>query len=160
QKFPGPRGMEKQRAYYVLPAISVGLGIPVSQTFPLQLDRIFGALNQLRPSIRFYYSNGAQQEQGLLAQEADILLAWPGRVDHANSTGAHYAAVPGTYLSNGGTQWVIPANSAHPLNGSRLADYCNSAEPLAKYVTVSAAAPSSRGALKFMQGPALQFAQD
>lgn len=95
-RFPGTRGIMNFAKDAGMETALLADGVPGDQLYPLDYDRAFTKLDQIRSSARFY-TTGAQQTQGLESGEIDMMLAWPGR--------AYDAALAGTDL---GVAWDQP----------------------------------------------------
>ncbi|CAN5629632.1 extracellular solute-binding protein [soil metagenome] len=95
-RFPGTRGIMNFAKDAGMETALLADGVPGDQLYPLDYDRAFDKLDQIRSSTRFY-TTGAQQTQGLESGEIDMMLAWPGR--------AYDAAAAGTDL---GVAWDEP----------------------------------------------------
>lgn len=87
ERFPGTRGIMNFAKDAGMETALLADGVPGDQLYPLDYDRAFAKLDQIRSSTRFY-TTGAQQTQGLESGEIDMMLAWPGRAYDAAAAGA------------------------------------------------------------------------
>ncbi len=55
-------------------------GVPVDKLYPLDVDRAFKKLEQLKPHVLVWWSSGAQSAQVLKDGEVDMVAAWNGRI--------------------------------------------------------------------------------
>ncbi len=70
KEFPGPRAM-KYTAYSNLEAALLADGVPADKIYPLDLDRAFKKLDELKSHIKVFWKNGSQAQQVMIAHEAD-----------------------------------------------------------------------------------------
>lgn len=89
KKFPGTR------ALYAGPdSAEIALmadGVPMDKIYPIDLDRAFKKLAEIKPNIVSWWSSGSQAMQLAKSQEADMLSIWVARIDAAIKDGAPYA---------------------------------------------------------------------
>lgn len=125
KKFPGQRAVWKYPVT-VLEAALLADGVPMDELYPLDLDRAFAKLDTIKDNI-VWWSKGAEPAQMLSNGEADIALAWSGRVATAADEGSPVAM---TY--NGGIQiaagWVVPKNAPNKENAMKFIEYISGAE--------------------------------
>ena len=55
-------------------------GVPMDKLYPLDVDRAFKKLEQLKPHVLVWWSSGAQSAQVLKDGEVDMVAAWNGRI--------------------------------------------------------------------------------
>ncbi|BBK41205.1 ABC transporter substrate-binding protein [Allostella vacuolata] len=77
--FPGPRGFDA-RATFSLEIATMADGVPPAQVYPIDVDRAFRKIAELRPHIATYYANGAVAVQLLKDGEVDMLPLFENRV--------------------------------------------------------------------------------
>ncbi|MCL4765004.1 MAG: ABC transporter substrate-binding protein [Hyphomicrobiaceae bacterium] len=80
--FPGPRSMRKHPIYN-LEAALIADGVPMDKLYPLDVDRAFKKLAELKPHVLVWWSSGAQSAQVLQDGEVDMVGAWNGRIQAA-----------------------------------------------------------------------------
>lgn len=79
KRFPGPRAMPNAGApWWPLMAALMADGVPRDKLFPLDLDRAFKKLDELRPSIAVWWRTGDQSMQLLRSGEAVMSMMWSG----------------------------------------------------------------------------------
>lgn len=76
--FPGERAFV-DRPGIMLTAALVADGVPEDEIFPMDLDRAFEKLEEIRPHVRDWYSAGDQFEQLIDQSQVSTFLAWSGR---------------------------------------------------------------------------------
>lgn len=79
QRFPGPRAMRFTAASN-LEAALLADGVPKDQIYPIDVDRAFRKLDELKPYIKVYWQSGGQSQQIMREREADIGFVPGGRM--------------------------------------------------------------------------------
>jgi len=107
EKFPGPRAIIGFAPTGYLESALIADGVPVDQLYPLDVDRAFAKLDQLKPSIALYWETGAQQTQALIDEEVYCGMFWPGRALASRDAGVdlEYVWQDGHMIMD---CWVIP----------------------------------------------------
>ena len=77
--FPGQRSMRKHPIYALEMAL-IADGVPMDKLYPLDVDRAFKKLEQIKPHVLVWWSSGAQSAQVLKDGEVDMVAAWNGRI--------------------------------------------------------------------------------
>ncbi|WP_423823140.1 ABC transporter substrate-binding protein [Salinisphaera sp. SPP-AMP-43] len=79
KKFPGRRAL---RNYPVatLEAALMADGVPRDELYPLDVDRAFAKLKEIKPHITTWWTSGGQSAQLLHDGEVDMIMMWNGRV--------------------------------------------------------------------------------
>lgn len=85
--FPGRRAVRKH-PFDTLEEAAMAAGVPTSQLYPLNLDKAFAALDQLKPKVDVWWNSGAQCEQMLKSGEVDMIATWVSRPQSAMADGA------------------------------------------------------------------------
>jgi putative spermidine/putrescine transport system substrate-binding protein len=89
KKFPGPRAMNNFGAHaYNLLAALMADGVPPDKLIPIDLDRAFKKLDQIKPSVKLWYTSGGQLTQALISEEVVLGAVFDGRAKVAISMGA------------------------------------------------------------------------
>ena len=83
--YPGARTMQNSPANLVMALIADG--VAPDKIYPLDLDRAFKKMDELRPHIRSYWTSGDQPVQGVANGEFVAGTAWNGRVNAALKAG-------------------------------------------------------------------------
>lgn len=113
KKFPGPRGM-KYTAYSNLEAALLADGVPPGKVYPIDVDRAFKKLDELKPYIKVFWKNGAQAQQVMRNHEVDLGSFAAGRMFDISKEG-----VPVASEWNGS---VVDLDFLSILKGSRHKD--------------------------------------
>ncbi len=94
--FPGARAMQKDPSANVEIAL-IADGVPLDEVYPIDLDRAFRKLDEIKPYVDVWWSSGAQSAQLMKDGEVEMTTIWNGRMDAAMADGAQ-----GDYTYNGG----------------------------------------------------------
>lgn len=79
KKFPGPRTM-KLTAESNLEAALLADGVPRNKIYPIDVNRAFKKLTELKPHIRVFWKTGGQAQQVMREKEADLGFVPGGRM--------------------------------------------------------------------------------
>jgi putative spermidine/putrescine transport system substrate-binding protein len=78
KKFPGPRCMY-DRSYTCLAFALLADGVPADKLYPMDLDRAFRKLSELKPHIKVWWREGSQSQQLIRDGEVDMIAMWSAR---------------------------------------------------------------------------------
>lgn len=90
--FPGPRGLPDtgDRDWW-LPAIALMAdGVPRDKIFPMDLDRAYKKLDEIKPYISVWWKTGNQVAQIMRDQEVAMTMSYSGRALTAMNEGAPF----------------------------------------------------------------------
>ncbi|MFM9850515.1 MAG: polyamine ABC transporter substrate-binding protein [Hyphomicrobiaceae bacterium] len=82
KNYPGQRSM-RRHPIYNLEAALITDGVPMDKLYPLDVDRAFKKLEELKPHVLVWWNSGAQSAQILQDGEVDMVGAWNGRIQAA-----------------------------------------------------------------------------
>jgi len=80
--FPGARSM-RRHPIYNLEAALIADGVPMDKLYPLDVDRAFRKLQDVKPHVLVWWNSGAQSVQVLQDGEVEMTQAWNGRIQAA-----------------------------------------------------------------------------
>lgn len=109
ETFPGQRSLRNLPR----PTLEIALmadGVPPDQLYPLDVERAFKKLEQIKPHIATWWTSGGQSAQLISDGEVDLIQAWNGRISAVQADGA-----PVAFDYN---QGVLETNSLCVLKGS------------------------------------------
>jgi putative spermidine/putrescine transport system substrate-binding protein len=89
EEFPGPRSMRRSPLYN-LEAALIADGVPPEEVYPIDVDRAFAKLEELKPHIVSWWPSGAASAQMVVDGEVDMIGLWNGRIQTAIDAGAPY----------------------------------------------------------------------
>jgi putative spermidine/putrescine transport system substrate-binding protein len=87
KKFPGRRSL-RNNAKPSLEAALLADGVPANKLYPLDVDRAYKKLEQIKPHINVWWTSGGQSTQLLRDGEVDMIGLWNGRAGAAINAGA------------------------------------------------------------------------
>lgn len=79
EKFPGTRAL-RNHPLATLEAALLADGVTPDKMYPLDVDRAFKKLEEIKPHVTVWWTSGAQSAQLLADGEVDMEMAWNGRV--------------------------------------------------------------------------------
>lgn len=117
RNFPGPRTLQDSPVHNLEFALLAD-GVPADKLYPLDVERAFKKLNEIKKHVVTWWSTGAQQVQLLLDGEAVMGTVWNGRVTPLRKEGK-----PVDISWNGGalqlSYWAVPKGAKHPKEAMR-----------------------------------------
>jgi putative spermidine/putrescine transport system substrate-binding protein len=96
KKFPGTRAL-RNHPLATLEAALLADGVAPDKIYPLDVERAFKKLEEIKPHVTVWWTSGAQSAQLLADGEVDMEMAWNGRVAAVVKEGA-----PVSYTFNHG----------------------------------------------------------
>lgn len=87
EDFPGLRSM-RNRPQVMLEMALLADGVTADDLYPLDVDRAFKKIEEIKPHIATWWESGAQSVQLAKDGEVDMIAAWDGRLDSAMKDGA------------------------------------------------------------------------
>jgi putative spermidine/putrescine transport system substrate-binding protein len=78
KRFPGPRSLRNHPVDNLEFALMID-GVPPDKLYPLDLDRAFKKLDEIKPFVTVWWTTGAQPAQLLLDKEVVLASGWNGR---------------------------------------------------------------------------------
>ncbi|MBK8740064.1 MAG: ABC transporter substrate-binding protein [Betaproteobacteria bacterium] len=84
KNFPGQRSLRRTPIYNLEMAL-IADGVPMDKLYPLDVDRAFKKLEQIKPHVLVWWGSGAQSAQVLKDGEVDMVSAWNGRIQAIQS---------------------------------------------------------------------------
>jgi putative spermidine/putrescine transport system substrate-binding protein len=147
KKFPGKRAMW-QYPVTVLEAALLADGVPMDKLYPLDLDRAFKKLDTIKDSI-VWWTKGAQPSQMLATGEADLALAWSGRILTAQDQGSPVEITynQGMRIAAG---WVVPKGAPNRENAMKFINYVSSAKAQAGFSSMIPYGSTNPDAVKLL----------
>jgi putative spermidine/putrescine transport system substrate-binding protein len=82
KRFPGPRCMY-DRSFSCLAFALLADGVPIDQLYPMDIDRAFRKMSELKPHIKVWWREGSQSQQlirdgDLIDDKVPLELVWNG----------------------------------------------------------------------------------
>lgn len=130
KKYPGKRAMW-QYPVTVLEAALLADGVSMDELYPLDLDRAFKKLDEIKDDI-VWWTAGAQPAQMLSTGEVSLALAWSGRILTAQDEGS-----PVDLTYNQGLRiaagWVVPKGAPDKDMAMKFIEYVSRPESQAAF---------------------------
>jgi putative spermidine/putrescine transport system substrate-binding protein len=147
KKFPGPRCMERTPIATMEFALLAD-GVPKDKLYPLDIDRAFKKLDEIKPHIITWFSTGSEPQQLVQNGEIDLTVMWTTRAtDSLRTQKVPYGIVWDGGASEGTTEcWFVPRNSPNPKGAMKYIDFAGRAEAQAAFARTIFAAPVNQKA--------------
>lgn len=124
-------------------------GVSKDKLYPLDVDRAFKKLNELKPYIEVWWKDGTQAVQLLKDNAVDLTSAWSGRIFALG-----YNNKDIKYTWNGGALeldwWVIPRGSRKDTTASRFIYFASEPYYMAKQAELIGYGPVNKAALQYV----------
>ena len=114
QGFPGRRALSNSGGpFATIISALVADGVPRDKLFPLDLDRAFRKLDEIRPHVAVWWRTGDQSQAMWRNDDIQMALMWCGRAFAARRAGVPLAwSYDGTFEDFGA--WAILKDCPHP----------------------------------------------
>lgn len=132
--FPGARSLENSPKGNLEFAL-LAAGVPLDKIYPLDIDKAFAKLDELKEHIPVWWENGAQHVQLLVDGEVNMTSCWNGRITPLKKEGK-----PVEISWNGGALMLsylgIPKGAKHSKEAQRFLKYRLDPKAAAEFVKV------------------------
>lgn len=140
EKFPGRRGMY-QSPFDTLEEALLAAGVPPEELYPLDLDRAFAKLDEIKSDV-IWFTSGAQATQMLKDGEVDMIATWNGRSQAAIDAGAPAKIVWNDWLAQQ-DGISIPKGSPNADNARAFICYMARPDRMAEWTEFMAYGPTN-----------------
>jgi len=141
KKFPGNRAMWREPIRVVVFA-TLADGVPIDKVYPIDLDRAFRKLDEIKPHIRVWYQEGNQAMQLIRDGEVDMIMLWNSRVPELIKNKIPVDVVwNGAYHAN--TVWGVAKGAPNAKFGWQFAEFTTYAPGQAEFARLLSYAPSN-----------------
>lgn len=134
QKFPGPRSMRNDATDNLEFALLAD-GVPIDKLYPLDLDRAFRKMDQIKKHVAVWWTTGGQSAQVLVDKEAVLGTAWNGRYYSVIKQGAPIA-IEWNQGAIKESAFGIPKGAKDVYWGQKLLAIIAEAKPQAVYANI------------------------
>ncbi|MCH4813872.1 ABC transporter substrate-binding protein [Halomonas neptunia] len=148
ERFPGGRSLQRYAAR-VLPLALLADGVAMEDLYPLDIERAFAKLDEIKPHIRVWWTAGAQSTQILRDGEIDMIGIWHGRYFEAEDAGAP-VAMTWNQSEVDRAYWVVAKNTPNMDAAKEFVKFATSPEPLAGFATLGNYGALNPAALEFV----------
>jgi putative spermidine/putrescine transport system substrate-binding protein len=132
-RFPGARSLY-DRAHTALAFALIADGVALDKVYPLDVERGFRKLDEIKPHIKVWWKEGSQSQQLIRDGEVDMIGMWNARAQELIDDGAPLEIVWNGAENVMGT-WFVPKGTpraklawqfiALAVDPERQAAYCN-----------------------------------
>jgi putative spermidine/putrescine transport system substrate-binding protein len=148
EKFKGVRSMHKH-PFDTLEFALMADGVAPKDLYPLDLDRAFKKLDEIKPHVNIWWTGGAQTSQLLKTGEVDLTYTWNGRAQVAIDDGApvkiNWKQAMWTYEG-----WCILKGGPNVDMCREFIEFAAAPEAQARYTPHVAYGPTNPDAFKYV----------
>ena len=141
KKFPGPRCLF-DRSFTCLAFALLADGVPRDKLYPMDLDRAFRKMDEIKPHIKVWWRDGAQSQQLIRDAEVHMIGMWSARaVDLIEDK------VPLELVWNGGELYwsnlIVPKGDPNAKAAWQFAGFVAQAKPQAAFTMLLPYGPAN-----------------
>jgi putative spermidine/putrescine transport system substrate-binding protein len=149
QKFPGRRALRRTQPLQMIEAALLADGVKESEFYPVDMDRAFKKLDQIKPHIKTWWSDNSQAQQLMEQDEVDIIYMANGRASQSIiENKAPFQIIWNQAITDDGRYqgWFVPTGSPNPKGGMQFMDVVGRAETQAVFARMIYYAPQNEKA--------------
>ncbi|MFT4013833.1 MAG: ABC transporter substrate-binding protein [Paracoccus sp. (in: a-proteobacteria)] len=124
-------------------------GVPMDQLYPLDVDRAFAKLDEIKPEIRKWWGNGNEVLQLFNTNVANMGMNFDGRV-HALQSEGRTTDLTFNQAKYYGVYWTVPKGAPRPENAMKFLAFATKAAQQAKMAEISGFAPTNTKAVALL----------
>jgi putative spermidine/putrescine transport system substrate-binding protein len=148
KKFPGNRSMFNNAVRTVQFAL-VADGVPVDKVFPLDVDRAFRKLDQIKPHVKVWWTQGNQSQQLLRDGEVDMIVMWNARASELQQQGHPVELLwPGATITT--TMWGVARGAPNRKPAWEFLQFAVQPKPQADFANKLYYGPTNPEAFKYI----------
>jgi putative spermidine/putrescine transport system substrate-binding protein len=148
KKFPGNRSMLNNPVRTLQFAL-VADGVPVDKVFPIDIDRAFRKLDQIKPHIKVWWTQGNQSQQLMRDGEVDMMVMWNARASELAQQGLPVELVwHGATITT--TTWCVAKGAPNKKLAWEFLQFAVQAKPQAEFANKLYYGPTNPEAFKFI----------
>ena len=148
KKFPGNRSL-CNRSWTALGQALLADGVPLDKVYPMDIDRAFKKMNEIKPHIKVWWEQNTQAQQLIKDGEVDLIQMPSARAQELIDQG-----VPLEIVWNGAenywSYWFVSKGAPNATAGWKLIDVAARPETQAHFCKLLPYGPSHADAFKFM----------
>jgi len=149
EKFPGARGLCINDSPRTLIFALLADGVPPDRLYPLDIDRAFKKLDQLKPHIKVWWREGNQSQQLIRDGELDMMSIWNGRASELKEAG-----VPVELVWNGAVRststWCVLKGAPNRKLAWEFIQFATQPKPQAEFNRRLYYGPTNPAAFEFI----------
>ena len=124
-------------------------GVPRNKIYPIDVDRGFKKLNEIKPHIKVWWTQGNQSQQLLRDGEVDMIGMWNARGSELKNQGVPCEVVwDGALFSN--TMWGVAKGSPNAKAAWQFVQFASGPERQAEFAKRLYYGPTNPEAYKFL----------
>ena len=131
KRFPGTRSLYN-RGYTALAYALLADGVPADKLYPMDVERGFRKLNEIKPHIKVWWTQGSQSQQLIRDGEVDMIAMW-----NARATELADQKVPVEFVWNQAERhdsyWFVPKGTPRAKNAWRFVQFAIQPQPQAEF---------------------------
>lgn len=131
KKFPGNRCL-MNRSFTCLAWALLADGVPKDKLYPMDVDRAFKKLDEIKPHIKVWWTQGAQSQQLLQDREVDLIGLWSSRAAALIERGEPLEMV-WNGAENFATVWFVPKGAPKADLAWQFANFVGQAQQQAAF---------------------------
>ena len=148
EKFPGPRCLF-DRSFTCLAFALLADGVPTDKLYPMDIDRAFRKMDQIKPHIKVWWRDGAQSQQLIRDAEVDMIGMWSARaIDLIDDK------VPLELVWNGAELYwsnlIVPKGDPNAKAAWQFVNFVAQAQPQANFAMLLPYGPANPAARALM----------
>lgn len=149
KKFPQKRAMY-DRSFTTLSFALLADGVPTDKLYPLDIDRAFRKLDEIKPHIKAWYTQGNQMVQLIKDGEVDMIPFWGSRAPELIKAGVPLELV-WSGVENKPAVWCVAKGTPRAKLAWQFIDFCARPDRLAVFCERLSYGPINPKALEFMK---------
>ena len=153
KKFPGKRGLYNQ-AVTSLEFALLADGVPKDKLYPLDEDRAYKKLNEIKPHITVWWTQGNQSESLIRDGEVDVMSIWNGRGQVVVDQG-HPVEMVWNQAHADPNMYFAPKGTPRKKIAMQFLEHMIQAKPQAEFCNILPYGPSNPKAFEFMTKAAI-----
>ncbi len=134
KKFPGSRSLCINDSPRTLIYALLADGVPAEKLYPLDLDRAFKKLDQIKPYVKVWWREGNQSQQLLRDGEVDMMSIWNARGSELKQQGVPVEVVWNGAVRSSST-WCVLKGAPNRKLAWEFIQFCSAAKPQAEFNT-------------------------
>jgi putative spermidine/putrescine transport system substrate-binding protein len=124
-------------------------GVPVDKVFPLDVDRAFRKLDQIKPHVKVWWTQGNQSQQLLRDGEVDMIVMWNARASELQQQGHPVELVwPGATITT--TMWGVAKSAPNRKLAWEFLQFAVQPKPQADFANKLYYGPTNPEAFKYI----------
>ncbi|WP_342633890.1 ABC transporter substrate-binding protein [Mesorhizobium kowhaii] len=122
-------------------------GVPTDKIYPMDVDRVFAKLDQIKPNIRKWWTSGSESQQLMRSGVGEVMNSYDGRaqllIDQGDPIEINRNQAKITW-----DFWVIPKGSPNAANAQKFIEFATRADRQAAYAQLTNYGPTNLNAFK------------